>query len=506
MRTAVVGFVVAAWVAAALTPLVRALARRVGAVDKPDDYRKTDRRAVPLLGGIAVFAAFPVPIVALALFHRNNVAVLLEQHWPEVAALLAGGAIALGLGIVDDVMQLPARWKLLFQVAAAAVAVAGGFCVTAVSNPFGGSIFLGWLGVPVTILWFIGCMNALNLLDGLDGLAAGVGLFVAVTLLLVSSVYGNGLAMLLLACLAGAIAGFLRYNFHPASIFLGDSGSMLLGFWVAALSLLAARKAEAAVALLVPFIALGLPIFDTTLAILRRWSRKLPISAADRQHIHHKLLAMGLTHRRTVLVLYVACAMLGAAALLISAGRGAMTLIVVGSLALLAYVCIRAMGTLRLNDLVGRLSRDWATGRRSAQARVAVEKARHLIRSAPDVGRRLERLPRRLLRDGPRSRGAASPERGAEQRAALPLVAHRRPERGPRFARAGRLARQALPPQRHPHARRARDGEVPARRARAARGAGAGRGPAGPDGGAPSATGSRAAGRRRRAGDSGVNA
>ncbi len=379
------GFVVAAWVAAALTPLVRALARRVGAVDKPDDYRKTDRRAVPLLGGIAVFAAFPVPIVALTLFHRNNVAVLVEQHWPQVAALLAGGAIALGLGIVDDVMQLSARWKLLCQVAAAGVAVAGGFCVTAISNPFGGSIVLGWLGVPVTILWFIGCMNALNLLDGLDGLAAGVGLFVAVTLLLVSSVYGNGLAMLLLACLAGATAGFLRYNFHPATIFLGDSGSMLLGFWVAALSLLAARKAEAAVALLVPFIALGLPIFDTTLAILRRWSRNLPISAADRQHIHHRLLAMGLTHRRAVLVLYVACAALGAAALLISAGRGAMTLIVVGSLALLAFVCIRAMGTLRLNDLVGRLSRDWATGRRSAQARVAVEKARHLIRSAPDV-------------------------------------------------------------------------------------------------------------------------
>ena len=385
MRTAIVAFVVAAWVAAALTPPVRALARRLGVVDKSDNYRKTDPRAVPLLGGVAVFAAFPVPILALALFHRNNVSAMLEQSWAEVAALLAGGAIALGLGIVDDVMQLSARWKLLLQVVAASVAVAGGFCVTAVSNPFGGTIFLGWLGVPVTILWFVGCMNALNLLDGLDGLAAGVGLFVAVTLLLVSAVYGNGLAMLLLACLAGATAGFLRYNFHPASIFLGDCGSMLLGFWVAALSLLAARKAEAAVALLVPFIALGLPIFDTSLAILRRWSRKLPLSSADRQHIHHTLLAMGLTHRRAVLVLYVACATLGVAALLISAGRGALTLIVVGSLALLAFVSIRVMGTLDLNDLLGRLSQDWTLGRRSAQARVAVERACHLIRAAPDV-------------------------------------------------------------------------------------------------------------------------
>jgi len=385
MRTAIVAFVLAAWVAAALTPLVRALARRLGVVDRSDSYRKTDRRAVPLLGGVAVFVAFLVPIAALAVFHDNNASTLVAQSWREVAALLAGGAIALGLGIVDDVMQLPARWKLLFQVAAASVAVAGGFCVTAVSNPFGGPIFLGWLGVPVTILWFVGCMNALNLLDGLDGLAAGAGLFVAVTLLLVSAVYGNGLAMLLLACLAGAAAGFLRYNFHPASIFLGDSGSMLLGFWVAALSLLAARKAEAAVALLVPFIALGLPVFDTSLAILRRWSHKLPISAADRQHVHHKLLAMGFTHRRSVLLLYVACATLGAAALLISAGRGTLTAIVVGSLALLAFFSVRVMGTLRLNDLLDRVSQDWALGRRSAQARVAVEKTLNLIGSAPDV-------------------------------------------------------------------------------------------------------------------------
>ena len=386
MRTAIVAFVVAAWVAAACTPLVRTLARRCGVVDRSDHYRKVDERAVPLLGGVAIFVAFLAPILALVLVYRNNVSVLVMQHSGEMLALLGGGAIALGLGIVDDAMRLAARWKLLFQVAAASVAVAGGFSITAVSNPFGGPIILGWLSVPVTIFWFVGCMNALNLLDGLDGLAAGAALFVTVTLLLVSMVFGNGLGMLLLACLGGATIGFLLYNFHPASIFLGDSGSMLLGFWVAALSLLAARKAEAAVALLVPFIALGLPIFDTTLAILRRWSHKVPISTADRQHIHHLLMGMGLTHKRAVLVLYVACAALGGAALLISAGHGGLTLAVVGSLALLAFVCVRVLGAVRFSELLGRLSGDWVLSHRSAEAKIAVEKAVHQIRSAATVG------------------------------------------------------------------------------------------------------------------------
>jgi len=385
MTTIIVAFVVAAAVAALATPMVRAAARRYGVVDSPDNFRKVDRRGVPLLGGVAVFAAFVAPVLALMLLYHNNVSDLLVQNWPQVAALLAGAAIALGLGVLDDVMQLPARWKVMLQLVAASVAVAGGFSITAVSNPFGAPLVLGYLSVPVTLFWFLGCMNAVNLLDGLDGLAAGASLFVTLSLLLVSAVFGNVFGMLLLACLSGAILGFLRYNFHPASIFLGDSGSMLLGFLLAALSLLAARKAEAAVALLVPFIALGLPIFDTTLAILRRWSRNLPISAADRQHIHHVLLSMGLTHRRAVLVMYIACATLGGAAVLISAGRDELTLIVLGSLALVAFVCVRTFGGVRLNDLLSRVSEDWTASRRSAEARVAVERAVHAIRSASDV-------------------------------------------------------------------------------------------------------------------------
>jgi UDP-GlcNAc:undecaprenyl-phosphate GlcNAc-1-phosphate transferase len=254
-----------------------------------------------------------------------------------------------------------------------------------VSNPFGEPVSLGPFSLPVTLFWFLGCMNAVNLLDGLDGLAAGVCLFASVTLLLVSLLFGQVLSVLLMACLSGAILGFLLFNFHPASIFLGDSGSMALGFLIAALSLLGARKTETAVALLIPFIALGLPIFDTVLAILRRWQRKLPISAADREHVHHVLLAMGLNHRQAVLILYMTCVVLGGAALLLTAGRDEVTLLVLGSLGILAFVCVRIFGGMRFLDLWGRLSSGFAERHRTAEAKVSVEKAVARMRSVKDT-------------------------------------------------------------------------------------------------------------------------
>jgi UDP-GlcNAc:undecaprenyl-phosphate GlcNAc-1-phosphate transferase len=225
-------------------------------------------------------------------------------------------------------------------------------------------------------------MNAVNLLDGLDGLAAGVCLFVCVTLFLVGMIFGQPLTMVLTACLSGAILGFLVFNFHPASIFLGDSGSILLGFLVGALSLLGTSGAHAGVTQLIPVIALGLPLFDTALAVVRRWSRKLPLSAADRQHIHHALMAIGLSHRRVVLILYAACVALGAAALLITVEQAEVTLLVLGSLGVVGFVCARLFGGLRLGDLWGRVASDFYCRQRSAEARVTVERAVARLRAA----------------------------------------------------------------------------------------------------------------------------
>lgn len=374
MTTCFVAFILAFALAAGVTPFVAWFARRVGAVDHPDGFRKLHKGEMPLLGGIGVFFAFLAPLVILSLFYRNRVSTEVDLHFREMSGLMLGGMIALSLGIADDILELRPRYKLILQVCAAGVAIAAGFRIDSVSVPFGGRIDLGYLMYPVTLFWFLGCMNAVNFLDGLDGLATGVALFVGLTLFIVSLIFTNVFSMLLMACFSGAALGFLLFNFHPAKIFLGDSGSMLLGFLLGALALVSARKAEAAVALLVPVVALGLPIVDTTLSILRRWSRRLPVSAGDRQHVHHVLLSMGLSHRRAVILIYGVCVLLGGAALLISIDRSLVTLMVLGSLAILFYVWVRLSGSFRLFDFWARVSMDMAQRDKASTAYVAVQK------------------------------------------------------------------------------------------------------------------------------------
>ncbi len=385
MTTCFVAFAIALAVACGATVAVREIARRTNVVDRPDGFRKLHHRDVPLLGGIALYVAFGVPLAALFFLYRNAVSDLLRQHPAQLLALTASATVALAMGVLDDVLGLPVRWKLILQVAAATVAFCGGFSIEAVSNPFGEPWVLGMLSYPVTLFWLMGCMNAVNLLDGLDGLAAGVCLFATLTLFLVSLFFGNVMSMLLMASLGGAILGFLLFNFYPASIFLGDSGSMLLGFLIGALALLGVRKTEAAIALLIPVILLGLPILDTMLAILRRWCKKLPISAADRQHLHHVLMGMGLTHRQAVLILYAACVALCGAALLVTAGRNEVTILVLGSLGTMAFVCTRVFGHLRFADVVGRVTDELEHNRRSRRARMSVEVAVTRMETARDA-------------------------------------------------------------------------------------------------------------------------
>lgn len=387
MTTCLAVFIVSFLISAIMTNGVRVSAQMLGLVDRPDNYRKLHKRAVPRLGGLGIFFAFFIPLAYLYVFHRNPVSDLLLNRPVQLAGLLGGSAIALLVGTVDDIRNLRAGWKLLFQAIAASIAWATGLSIEAISNPFGGPLVLGWYSFPVTVLWFVICMNAVNLMDGLDGLAAGVCLFVSLTLFLVSLHFRNVLAMLLMSCFSGALFGFLLFNFYPAKIFLGDSGSMLLGFLVGALSLIGStRKAETAIALLIPVVALGVPIFDTSLTILRRWYKKFPIGSPDRQHIHHVLLSMGYSQPRAVLTLYVTTIVLGGAALLITIERSEVTILVVGSLALIAFVCVRVLGNVRLEDLVARLTQAQDRKRTSATARLSVERAIQQMREALSVG------------------------------------------------------------------------------------------------------------------------
>ncbi len=321
-----VGFLAAMFVAMAVTPLVRRYARLHRMVDRPE-ARRVNTRVVARGGGIAIAIGFIS--VSAALLALN-----LGGHWVdrpdgvsglEIAALLVGGALAVGIGLLDDLFQLRARYQLLGQIALAVFALALGIQVRVVNVPIlpDGALQLTGsltaLALLATLIWIVGMLNSINFIDGLDGLSTGIALIAAVTLGTISLVGNPEQPYVALFCftLAGALAGFLRWNFHPATVFSGTSGIMFVGYTLAVLSILGAAKV--AVAALV----LGVPIMDTFWIIVRRVGSGRSPFAPDRGHIHHRLLDLGLSHRNTVLVIYSACILLAGLSLVLS-GTGQM--------------------------------------------------------------------------------------------------------------------------------------------------------------------------------------
>jgi UDP-GlcNAc:undecaprenyl-phosphate GlcNAc-1-phosphate transferase len=351
MLSAVFVFAGSMLVAVMATPFVRMAALRLGAIDRPGD-RRVHGRATPRLGGISIFIAFFAALLALFAV-RSTVAHLFFAQPRLVLGLAAGGLLVCALGALDDLRGVRAWHKLWVQIAAAILAYVGGFRIDAIKLPFVGDLPMGAFGVVVTALWIVAIINAINLIDGLDGLAGGVAFFACVTNFVVGAINHDVLVILLSASLGGAVLGFLLFNFNPASIFMGDSGSMFLGFVLATTSILGnSIKSSTTVAILVPFVALGLPIIDTLLAMLRRVLERRPIFSADRGHIHHQLLAMGLTHRRAVLILYGLSVLFTVSAIVVSSGRNAP----VG--AALVVITIAVIGVVRsLGNLDGALQR-----------------------------------------------------------------------------------------------------------------------------------------------------
>jgi len=387
VTTIAVAFLLAFSTAVIFTRVVIFLAWRLGAVDEPDGFRKLHRHPVPFGGGIPIFVAFAVPVIGLLLFPQlSTVAQEVWHHIHQLRVLYTSAALVLVLGMVDDALDIRPAWKLAGQTVVGVVAYAGGFRVESVSNPFGPPLELGVFALPVTVLWFLGCMNAVNLLDGLDGLAAGVTVFVGATMLVVALHFENLLAMLLMACLSGAALGFLMYNFPPARIFLGDGGSQLLGFLIGSLSLLGvSRKAETAVALFIPVVALGLPIIDTLVAIVRRWYKRLPISSPDRQHIHHILVAMGYSHRRAVMILYLVTVLLGSLAFLMTVSRSEVVVLLLSTFLVVGFVAVRVFSGVRLHDALAKLASDRQLREQETQARLALERARAALARVRDM-------------------------------------------------------------------------------------------------------------------------
>jgi UDP-GlcNAc:undecaprenyl-phosphate/decaprenyl-phosphate GlcNAc-1-phosphate transferase len=299
-----------------LTPVIKKLAFLIGATDKPNQ-RKVHEKIMPRLGGLAIYISFLIGVLIIQPDDTYLVRVLNLDggiHLP----ILFGSLIIILTGAFDDVKEISPRVKLLGQIAAAlVVVVVGDIRVEFINLPFGGELDFGYFSIPITMFWIIGITNAINLIDGLDGLAAGVSTIALFSIAAMAYTFGNPYVMIMALLLAVSSLGFLLYNFHPAKIFMGDTGALFLGFMISVLSLLG-FKGVTFVSLIIPVIILGVPISDTLFAIVRRLVNKQPLSAPDKSHLHHCLLKLGYTHRQTVLLIYAMSAVFGLAAFIFS--------------------------------------------------------------------------------------------------------------------------------------------------------------------------------------------
>jgi len=277
-------------------------------VDQPDATRKVHRYPIPRVGGLAIAISY---LLAYVLVHPDEGSPLAQQL-SLVWRLLPGAALAFGIGLLDDLFNMRAWIKLSGQLGAAGLACVGGVRILSI----GGAPTDAWWNVPLTILWLLACMNAFNLVDGLDGLAAGVGLFATLTVFTAAIMQHNMVLALATFPLAGALLAFLCYNFNPATIFLGDSGSLLIGFLLGCYAAIWSNKSATLLGMTAPLMALSIPLLDVALAVVRRFLRRQPIFTADRNHIHHRLLDRGFTPRRVVLLLYGLCGLAAAFSLL----------------------------------------------------------------------------------------------------------------------------------------------------------------------------------------------
>ena len=288
-----------------LTPAVKKLAKFINAVDIPGK-RRINKIPIPNIGGLAIYASFVITALIFLEINKNLI------------GILVGGSLITFIGFIDDKYEISPLWKLLGQITAAVLLIIFGIKIDFITNPLGGLFYLGNWSIPFTIIWVVSMTNVVNLMDGLDGLAAGVSVIAVITLFFVSLQEGQYLTASMAIILAGSTTGFLYFNFHPAEIFMGDSGSMCLGYIFSAIFIIGALKSAAAVTLVVPVLALGVPIFDTIFAIIRRLYNNKPIAKADKGHIHHRLLALGWSQLEATLIVYGISIFLGATALIVN--------------------------------------------------------------------------------------------------------------------------------------------------------------------------------------------
>jgi len=316
------------------TPVARQLAFKLGILDIPKDDRKVHKEPIPYLGGAAIYAS---AIFTMLIFSDLD---------KTAVSIMVGGTVIFLIGLIDDIKDISPKLKLAGQIIAAMIAVYGGAKINYITNPIPGYnvIYLEHFATPISILWIVGITNTINLVDGLDGLASGVAAISASTMMFMASISGFDYILLECAVIAGSSLGFLPYNFNPAKIFMGDTGSLFLGYMLAVISILGFLKTVTLAAIIIMVLVLGIPLFDTFFAIVRRIRNKKPIMEADRGHVHHRLLAKGFTQRQTVLILYIVSILFGAAAIFFSDSEPLEGSLVIGAVSIIIVYTGKKLG------------------------------------------------------------------------------------------------------------------------------------------------------------------
>ena len=351
-----------------MSPMVKSFAYKIGAIDVPKDNRRMHKKPVPRLGGLAIFLGFMISVL------------IFGQIDGQMQGILLGAVLIVVLGVVDDMTPLRASFKFLVQIAAALIAVYHGVVIYALTNlnvfsdqPYWG---LGWLSVPVTVIWIVGITNSVNLIDGLDGLANGVSTIAAFSMLVVALMVSEQQVALTMAALVGACLGFMPFNRNPAKMFMGDTGSTFLGYILATSSIQGLFKYYAVVSFAVPFLILGLPIFDTAFAILRRLARGQSPMMPDRGHVHHRLIDMGLSQKQAVAALYVVSSILGVSAVVLTTSGELKAMLLLVALATVAYVGARVIFPREIAETAKRMQ--------DAEAAEAAAKSEKLLEEKND--------------------------------------------------------------------------------------------------------------------------
>ena len=335
MATILLALVVALVVSFLSTPIVKSFACKLGAIDVPKDARRMHKVPIPRMGGLAIFFGF---IISMLLFCPLD---------NQIKGILLGAVIIVVMGIIDDITPLRASLKFVIQILAALIPIYYGVQITCISNPnlLSDQPYwnFGWLSIPITVIWIVGLTNAVNLIDGLDGLAIGVSSIGALTMLVIAILVAEPQVAIIMAALVGACIGFMPYNMNPAKIFMGDTGSTFLGYILACITIQGLFKFYAVISFVVPFLILGLPIFDTVFAIIRRLSHGQNPMTPDRSHVHHRLIDMGLNQKQAVAVLYVISAILGLSAVVLATSGELKAILCLMALIIVALVAVRVV-------------------------------------------------------------------------------------------------------------------------------------------------------------------